>query len=167
MLSLGAKVISALAGGSALPAAQALQPLGPAAALLWTLIGGAALAAWRLSARSGPTWDCGYATPAPRMQYTARAFARLGEQLLPASIGARIHRHHHPKGPLPLPSRLSVTIPEPVLERVYLPTFRAIAERCVRLRRRQQGKVHLYVGYIGVVLTLGLAWATLAPGVSP
>ena len=40
----------------------------------------AGLLVWRLRshpATSAPTWDCGYAAPTPRIQYTARSFAEM------------------------------------------------------------------------------------------
>jgi hydrogenase-4 component B len=36
---------------------------------------------WAKKARPGPTWDCGYARPTPRMQYTSSSFSRPIRQL--------------------------------------------------------------------------------------
>ena len=43
----------------------------------------------RAPVASGPTWDCGYAAPSPRMQYTASSFAQtlVGVLLLGAAAG--------------------------------------------------------------------------------
>ena len=40
-------------------------------------------------ARRGPTWDCGYALPTPRMQYTASSFARTIIQLFGSVLRPR------------------------------------------------------------------------------
>jgi len=44
---------------------------------------------------------------------------------------------------------------------VYEPLFRRWAERCSQLRILQQGKTHVYLIYIVIVVVLALTWVSL------
>lgn len=110
------------------------------------------------------TWGCGYAAPTSRMQYTGHSFAELAEtHLVPAALqpqaGPGALREIFP-GPL----RHLVDYADATLRLVYLPLFDNWARRFAQLRTYQQGKTWFYVGYIGAVLILGLAWSALRPG---
>ena len=135
----------------------------------WTLIGEpwqrCCFLAWsRRAARAdGPTWGCGYVKPTARMQYTGRSFAEMiAEHLLP-----RFLRPHTieagPAGTVPIARAISDReYPDPVSEKVYEPFFRRWAERFSRLRILQQGKVHVYLVYIVLMVVLALAWVSCA-----
>ena len=58
-------------------------------------------------------------------------------------------------------------LPDPVTETVYEPFFRRWAERFTRLRFLQQGKVHVYLVYIMLIVVLALAWLSFVASVSP
>jgi hypothetical protein len=110
---------------------------------------------------NGPTWGCGYARPTVRMQYTGRSFAEiLGERLLPRYLQPH-STTRAPQGLFPSKSEFQAELPDPVSEKVYEPFFRSWAERFSRLRVIQQGKLHVYLVYILVVVVLALAWVSV------
>lgn len=104
---LGLTVIASaveLFPGSA-PLATAFAPLGPllwATRALFVALAVVALLAWRLgrSARTSPTWGCGYTAGSPKMQYTGSGFvehfARIFDTFLPS-----VRRERLPDEPLP------------------------------------------------------------------
>jgi hydrogenase-4 component B len=119
--------------------------------------------AWsRKSERAkGPTWGCGYAEPTVRMQYTGRSFAEMmAEHLIPRSLRPRVSRQA-PRGVFPAVSDFGSECPDPVSEKLYEPFFRRWAERFSRLRILQQGKVHVYLIYMVLMVVLALAWVSV------
>lgn len=104
------------------------------------------------------TWDCGYAAPAPSMQYTATGFAQPlthGAQAILRPRGAR----HPPQGVFPVSASFHSETPDAARERLFGPLFIGIANLLGRLRWLQHGQVHLYILYIVVALMVLLAWA--------
>jgi hydrogenase-4 component B len=133
----------------------------------WTLVAIAAgilgLLAWsRRAVRvEGATWGCGYARPTARMQYTGRSFAEMiAEQLLPRFLRPHTARRA-PRGLFPSTSTFASDSADPVSEKMYEPFFGSCAERFSRLRILQQGKLHVYLIYILVMVVLALAWVSL------
>jgi formate hydrogenlyase subunit 3/multisubunit Na+/H+ antiporter MnhD subunit len=109
----------------------------------------------------GPTWGCGYVRPTVRMQYTGESFS----EMLAANVLPNFLRPHQirkkPEGLFPSRSDFVSESPDPVSERLYEPLFRHCAEWFSGLRILQQGKVHVYLLYIGLVVVLALAWVSL------
>jgi formate hydrogenlyase subunit 3/multisubunit Na+/H+ antiporter MnhD subunit len=131
------------------------------AAALWLLIGLAALARRSLlSGRpvaSSPTWDCGYAQPTARMQYTASSFADPIVRVFWPFL--RTHQEgRSPKGYFPSAASLATETPDLGRERVFAPAFSAARSALGRLRVMQQGGMHLYVLYIALALLVLLLW---------
>ena len=119
--------------------------------------------AWsRKAARAdGPTWGCGYVQPTARMQYTGRSFAEMTtQQLLPRFLRPHTHKQA-PQGLFPSAGEFDSQYPDPITEQVYEPFFRRWAERFSRLRILQQGKVHVYLVYIALMVVLALAWVPI------
>jgi hydrogenase-4 component B len=110
----------------------------------------------KLISKTG-TWDCGYARPTPRMQYTGSSF---GQSLV--GLGAFLlwpkSRRPALRGPFPGSADFSSSVPDTVLDRLVLPLFRRVGRRLPGLRVLQQGQTHLYVLYILVVLCVLLVW---------
>ena len=104
------------------------------------------------------TWDCGFALPTARMQYTASSFAEMFVDLFAAVLRPRVHL---PKiqGLFPGKSAFSSHVPEAVLELVMAPLLSAMDRRFSLARKLQHGRLHLYILYIFVTLALLLAWA--------
>jgi hydrogenase-4 component B len=121
-----------------------------------------ALILWRWVAaapgRKGlPTWDCGYAAPTPRMQYTASSLAGglvggMSWMLWPMARGGRVH------GDFPFGSRYQSHVPDPVLDRVIVPGFRGIAHVLSFFRFLQSGHLSVYLLYILLTLLTLLIW---------
>lgn len=109
----------------------------------------------------GPTWGCGYVLPNSRMQYTGRSFARMvGERGLPRFLRP-ISTRSAPHGLFPSRSSFGTHIADPVKESVYEPMFRRWAGASQRLRILQQGKIHVYLMYIGITVVLALTWVSV------
>jgi hydrogenase-4 component B len=149
--------------GSSLPSIQTtahLYGLSIAAALLILLV--SLLGAWYFSRlKAGPigetgTWDCGYAAPAPSMQYTASSFAEI---LVDIFSGILRPERHQPEinGLFPGPSSFRSHVPEVVLEKGILPFFAATDRRLAAIRRLQNGQLNHYILYIFVALIILLA----------
>lgn len=131
-----------------------------AGALLVTFLGMAS-ARRRLLARrrvvSAPTWDCGYAAPTTRMQYTASSYAHPLTSLLGLSGWTR-RDITTPVGLFPKEAHLRTTTPDPVQDGIYAPVFAAIGRFLLRFRPLQGGMIQLYVLYIALTLLILLAW---------
>lgn len=164
------RALGAFGASASTPRLHALAPLG-----LLTPIGLGLLAliavGWALFARDAardrraargsvapppvPTWDCGYAAPTPRMQYTSSSFAAL---LVDLFAGVLRPERHEPgiEGPFPRPTGFHSHVPEVVLDRAVTPTFRLAGRALASFRWVQRGSVHLYVLYILIALVLAL-----------
>jgi hydrogenase-4 component B len=106
---------------------------------------------------ASPTWDCGYARPTARMQYTASSFADpLVRVFFPF---LRTHQAlKAPKGFFPLNASLATDTPDLGRERVFRPIFAATRAALGRLGFLQQGGMHQYVLYIALTLIVLLVW---------
>ncbi|MBI2570101.1 MAG: hypothetical protein HYV63_24125 [Candidatus Schekmanbacteria bacterium] len=104
------------------------------------------------------TWDCGYASPSARMQYTASSFAQPLTLLFDKVLRTRRH-FAPPRGLFPLSrSTFHTATPDVFQEHVYAPGFAAIDRTLGRLRWLQHGRVQLYVLYIAVTILVLLVW---------
>ena len=142
-------------------AVAALRMVSAAAFVLLGLAG--AIAVWRrrlLAARlvgESPTWDCGYALPSARMQYTASSF---GQPLL-AVFGPVLPTRSEgvpPTGFFPGAASFSSATLDLGRERLYAPVFRTIGRSLARFRWLQHGQVQLYVLYVALTLVGLLLW---------
>jgi len=98
------------------------------------------------------TWDCGYAAPTPRMQYTAGSFAGIITGWFAWIL--RPERHEHPvKGNFPSHASFAEHTPETVLEKIVEPTGGVVMFVSTAVRRLQHGRLQAYILY----LVLGLA----------
>jgi NADH:ubiquinone oxidoreductase subunit 5 (subunit L)/multisubunit Na+/H+ antiporter MnhA subunit len=111
----------------------------------------------RREVRTAVTWDCGYAEPTARMQYTAASFAEPATTLLQPVLRMN-DEVRTPQGIFPA-SASYVTGPTILLrDAVYGRAFAWIASGLGRLRRLQHGHVHLYVLYVALTLLALLVW---------
>jgi hydrogenase-4 component B len=121
---------------------------------------GLLLARARRKATRVPTWDCGYARPSSRMQYTASSFARsivrmFAWAIKPPAEPGRL------EGAFPKAARVHGEPSDAVLDRMLLPAFKRIEGLSLWMRRFQQGLTQQYVLYVLVALVALLA--TLVP----
>lgn len=137
-----------------------LQPIQTAALIIAGVVIVAVLALLRVTRRatSAVTWDCGYAAPTARMQYTASSFARglvgfFGWVMPPVVHAPRVF-------PL-FPSQASFEshVPDTVLDRALLPALRRAKWALGFARYIQHGRMQLYLVYLGVTLVVLLAWS--------
>lgn len=144
----------------------------PLAALGKAHIAIAALAAlgsvwlWRRTRGSGfkrvLTWDCGFAAPTPRMQYTAGSFAGIITGWF-AWILRPIKHEHRPKDYFQAHANSTTHTPETVLEYIVEPAGGAILQLALAARRFQHGRVQAYLLYL-LVGTAALAIMVLWGG---
>jgi NADH:ubiquinone oxidoreductase subunit 5 (subunit L)/multisubunit Na+/H+ antiporter MnhA subunit len=106
---------------------------------------------------SSVTWDCGYAMPTARMQYTGSS---LVEPMVSLSAEALLVRRVDatPEGLFPADTRVATEVPDACREGFYEPLFRGAAATIRRLRWIQQGTTHVYILYIALTLILLLIW---------
>ncbi|HXG48650.1 MAG TPA: proton-conducting transporter membrane subunit [Methylomirabilota bacterium] len=105
------------------------------------------------------TWDCGYAAPTARMQYTAGSFAGLITEWF-AWILRPVRHEHRPDGTLPAHASLSQHTPETVLEYALEPAGGVIMHLSSTVRRLQHGRVQAYLLYlvIGLAALVVVVW---------
>lgn len=103
------------------------------------------------------TWDCGYARPTARMQYTATSFAQPLAHLFRFILNPRT-RGNLPHGFFPRDAKFETCTPDAAREWLFAPFFRAIDRVVAPIRRMQHGRVHGYLLYIAIVLILLLIW---------
>jgi hydrogenase-4 component B len=116
----------------------------------------AAVLLWRRVKANGVsravTWDCGFAAPTPRMQYTAGSFAGIITGWFDWIL--RPQRHAHPpEGAFPAAASFAEHTPETVLEHVVEPGGSIIMRVSTAVRRLQHGRLQAYLLY----LLIGLA----------
>ena len=161
----------AVAVAAGLPAETASTELSAATGLangmalaggaLVVILGGLLLLRHRLLAgrkvEAAGTWDCGYAAPSPRMQYTASSFAQPLTDIF--RIFLRTGRQAQlPTGVFPREASLSTHTPDLFGEGVYRPAFQGVSWLMARLRWLQHGRLQLYVLYIVLTLLILLIW---------
>jgi hydrogenase-4 component B len=100
------------------------------------------------------TWDCGYAAPTGRMQYTSGSFAALAVGWF-AWVLRPERRLRRPRGPFPSQSEHAERIPDTMLERILGPVSDVVMAASAWVRQRQQGHLPDYILY----LVAGLAAA--------
>lgn len=103
------------------------------------------------------TWDCGYACPTPRMQYTASSFSQPLTSLFQFVLRTRLH-YVIKSGLFPRTASLATETKDLSRARLYQPLFIGIGRGLSSLRWVQHGQVHLYVLYIALTLLVLLVW---------
>lgn len=149
------------------PSLGTLGAVSAGIALLIALLGAALAARTRRPALAPPTWDCGYAAPTARMQYTARSFAQIATaELLPDALAPRSSAER-PRAVFPPATVFRSDCADPVARAWYEPFFARWADRFAGLRWLQQGVLHAYLFYILAVAVVALAWASLRGWAGP
>jgi hydrogenase-4 component B len=102
--------------------------------------------------RQSITWDCGYARPTARMQYTASSFAHTLVELFRGILRPRLHE---PKilAALPPATNYESHVDDVVLDGWATPLWRRFKLLLAWLRVTQQGSVQTYVLYILIILS--------------
>lgn len=132
-------------------------------ASLGFLIAVALFAAARLYLLSGrpvgksPTWDCGYARPTARMQYSGSSFV----QPLTDYFSPVLHSKQHEEIPAAIfPSKafLSTEFSDWVRDSIFRPSYRTLKHTAKRLDFLRFGTSHIDVLYLVIALVILLFW---------
>jgi hydrogenase-4 component B len=101
----------------------------------------------RLGRARALTWDCGYAAPAARMQYTAGSFAAIITAWFEWIL--RRERHvHRPGKTFPRHAEFAEHTPETVLEMVFKPAADRALRAAAVARGFQHGRLQSYLLYL-------------------
>jgi hydrogenase-4 component B len=110
----------------------------------------------RIVTRVG-TWDCGYAQPTARMQYTGSSFSQTLVSLFSWFLLPQTHTPHV-KGLFPRSTSFRSAIPDPILDRLILPFFRFAERQVARLRQIEQSRIQISLLYFLVAILILLYW---------
>lgn len=108
------------------------------------------------------TWDCGYARPTARMQYTGGSFAGIVAEWF-GWIFRPEKKLRRPHGVFPPEAHHMERVPETVLERVLGPLARGVMRVNAAVRRLQHGRLQFYIAYLAcglAVLGIIVWWST-------
>ncbi|HXH41470.1 MAG TPA: proton-conducting transporter membrane subunit [Thermoanaerobaculia bacterium] len=142
---------------SLLPFLQPVQTTALAVAAVAAIAVLSLIAATRRAATAG-TWDCGYAQPTPRMQYTASSVARGLVGFFSWAMPPVVHEPR-PFPLFPAAASFESHVPDTALDRALLPSLRGIRWLLGFARYFQQGRVQLYLLYLVATLVALLAWS--------
>ena len=112
--------------------------------------------------RRAPTWDCGYAAPTARMQYTSGSFGAAITAVLPDFL-APAPVTEAPGGAFPAAASFRTEAADPFGSRLFEPFVAWWAGRLASLRRLQSGRLTLYLVYVFLTMLVTLAWSVLRP----
>lgn len=99
--------------------------------------------------RRALTWDCGYAAPTARMQYTAGSFAGIITEWFAWILQPQRHEQRPTETFAPHASCEEHT-PETVLERIIEPAGGMVMQIATAARRLQHGRVQAYILYLAI-----------------
>jgi hydrogenase-4 component B len=143
----------------------ALAPLRSLSKIAMLLVGLITVVAvwyrWRLSVApvgSSGTWDCGYAQPTARMQYTSSSYGQILIKLFGSALRPRI------EGPgvvglFPQQGRYQLAVVDLVLDRAVYPSVDFFGWLFARARLLQQGIIQIYLLYIFLIILGLLLWS--------
>ncbi|TAN39004.1 MAG: NADH-quinone oxidoreductase subunit H [Verrucomicrobia bacterium] len=136
--AIGEPPVSLVTLGSA-QIALAIMILAAAAWLWWT--------AYHNGLQRGPTWDCGYATPRARMQYTSASFAGIVSGWFRWVLQPE-RKARRPRGDFPAEAIRLEHMPETVLEHIIAPVGGLIMQASSTVLRLQHGRLQFYILYV-------------------
>lgn len=106
---------------------------------------------------AGPTWDCGYARPDSRMQYTAHSFSRPLVKTF-SLFAPSVDKETKPDGLFPAQGDFASENPGIDQAWGYRDVFVAVLRVAEKIRLMQTGRVQAYLLYMAVVLVALLLW---------
>ena len=103
------------------------------------------------------TWDCGYAGPTARMQYSSGSFAGIGSGWF-GWVLRPVRQLRRPRGILPAGAFRMERVPDVMLARVLTPASDLILQVSTAVRRLQHGRLQAYILYVvaGLAAMAGL-----------
>ncbi len=109
------------------------------------------------SIRNVGTWDCGYARPDARMQYTAASFAQPLTDLFKMFLGS-LKKISVIKDIFPKDSAFHTNTSDLSEKYMYRPLFKWISSSFSQLHWLQKGRLQIYILYIALTLWVLLIW---------
>jgi len=106
---------------------------------------------------TGSTWSCGYASPTARMQYTSSSFAQMLVGLFGWALRPQVPRPAE-MAIFPEKTEFHSHVPDTVLDRAVLPSFRLTARVFSWFHVFHQGSIQTYLLYIFLTLVALLFW---------
>ena len=107
------------------------------------------------------TWDCGFAEPTARMQYTATAFIQPLADLFNGVL--RQKKSIVPvQGYFPKEAQFTTETPDGGSRWLWEPLFKAASFVSDKVKRLQSGFLHIYILIMVLAILLMLAWSFLA-----
>jgi hydrogenase-4 component B len=110
------------------------------------------------AARSAGTWDCGFARPTSRMEYTGSSFSQLIVELLAWVLWPR-EKPPRITAVFAQPADFASAVPDLVLDRSVLPAMSWTESFLSKARIFQRGPIQVYMLYILGILILLLVFA--------
>lgn len=117
----------------------------------------------RNGTRVGPTWDCGYAAPDARMEYTGTAFTQPLTDFFAGILRPRRKTDRPDTDYFPRQGSYEQEIPDAGLARLWSPVFRAIESFAGKIHFLQSGYLHFYVLIMALALLAMLIWGLVLP----
>ncbi len=105
------------------------------------------------------TWDCGYAEPTARMQYTASSYAQPLTELFQPLLGTKQHGKKV-EGFFPAQADFHSETPDAAREKLFTPIFVLVNRLISPFRKVQHGNLNGYLLYIAITLIVLLVWKT-------
>jgi formate hydrogenlyase subunit 3/multisubunit Na+/H+ antiporter MnhD subunit len=107
------------------------------------------------------TWDCGFAAPDARIQYTSSSFSQPLVETFSAVI--RPYRHGEKvSGLFPQHASFRTDSPDSLLRYWFTPLFGLVDRILLPLRALQHGRLHLYICYVAITLLFLLIWKVVS-----
>jgi len=130
--------------------------------LALVLVLGGSLFLWLSRSKSAddprpPTWDCGYARPTARMQYTGNSFSDGWAAILPG-FTSKMRRI---RTIFPRSVAFHTEVQDAIGETFVEPRMDRVVERLYRFRQLQHGHLSLYILYILLALLGVFLWMLL------
>ena len=110
---------------------------------------------------AGPTWDCGYAKPTSRMEYTGSALVQCLADLFNGFLQTR-RKIEKPQGLFPVKASFDWKAPDGSERFFWAPVFRLIARISDGVHKFQSGYLHMYVLIMTAALIAMIVWAIVS-----
>ena len=107
--------------------------------------------------KSTVTWDCGYARPNARIQYTGTSFSRPVTDFFRLVLPEK-KKQREPRGFFPKNAYSENVCLDFVLDKILAPLAELLIKLCIKLHAIQCGNLHVYILYMIVTLLILLIW---------
>lgn len=106
---------------------------------------------------AGPTWDCGYAAPTARIQYTSSSFSQPVVDMFKNALYLK-NKKVQITELFPKQAQFESHTPDVSNEYLYRPVFKWFDRLISKMQWVQYGVVQMYVLYIAITLIILLVW---------